>query len=187
MADAKKIWIKANTARKKGKFTEAEALYLKALEIDPNFWDGWNNLGGLYADKLHDYAKAETIYKKCIELDPTNKWGYGNIAQVYLDTNRWELGKEFAEKALRIKVYGDALCSLGRAYLGLGRTEEALQPLLEAAQVPDWQEPHYYLALAYETLNNPTLVIRYLRNTLAIDPNFKDAKQLLEKYLNKTM
>ncbi len=187
MADARKIWMKANTARKKGKLKQAEALYLEALEIDPEFWDGWNNLGGMYADKLHDFEKAEQIYKKCIELDPTNKWGYGNLAQVYLDTFRWELAKEFAEKALRIKVYGDALCSLGRAYLGLGQPEEALKPLLEAAQVPDWQEPHYYLALAYEKLHNPTLVIRYLRNTLAIDRNFKDARQLFEKYRNQSL
>ncbi len=182
MPNAKELFMRANFERKNGHLPIAEALFRKALEKDPKFWDAWNSLGCLYLDDLHEYPEAERIFKRCIELNPNHEWGYSNLACVYCETQQWDLAKKFAEIALHKRVYGDALVSLGRAHLGVGNIPDAIRILEEASHVPNYPYPHYYLALAYEQIHDNMQVIRYLKTTLNIQPGFKDAQQKLDAY-----
>ncbi len=182
MVNPEDLYKKANSARKAGRFSEAETLYNQTIAQDPFYWDAWNSMGCLYLDDLHNYSKAEEIFKKCIALNPQHEWGYSNLACVYCETRQWQLAKSYAEKALSKRRYGDALVSLGRAQLGLGQTQESIQTLQEAARVPNYPFPHYYLALTYEKLKDSFQVIRSLRKALAIKPDFKEAQQMLTRY-----
>ena len=52
-----------------GQGEKAIPLYLKALEIAPDFYDAWNNLGGIMVVK-ETTRKAYNHYLKAHELNP---------------------------------------------------------------------------------------------------------------------
>jgi tetratricopeptide (TPR) repeat protein len=116
-------------------------------------------------------------------LNPDHEWGYSNLACVYCETKQWELAKRYAEIALNIRIYGDALVSLGRALLGLGQLQDALRVLERATNVPNYPYPFYYLALVYEQLQDPAQVVKFLQDALSIKLDYKDAQQMLDKYI----
>jgi Tfp pilus assembly protein PilF len=49
------------------RFKEAEAAYRRALELKPNFADGWNNLGTVLRD-LKRPQEAEQAFRKARSL-----------------------------------------------------------------------------------------------------------------------
>jgi len=51
------------------KYEEAIQCYDKAIELDPNYADAWNNKG-LAFDSLDKHEEALKLYEKAIELDP---------------------------------------------------------------------------------------------------------------------
>ena len=57
-------------------FDQAEAMYRKAIELDPKDADAHNNLGNLLNDVREDFDGAEPMYRKVIELDPKHTWAH---------------------------------------------------------------------------------------------------------------
>ncbi len=51
-----------------GQGHKAIPIYEKALTIAPDFYDAWNNLGGIYG-QMSEYQKAYDCYKKARELN----------------------------------------------------------------------------------------------------------------------
>jgi tetratricopeptide (TPR) repeat protein len=51
-----------------GQGPKAIPIYEKALVIAPDFYDAWNNLGGIYG-QMGNYSKAYECYKKARELN----------------------------------------------------------------------------------------------------------------------
>ena len=48
----------------------AYQMYRRALQIEPNRAEIWNNFGRA-ADELHRYDESEAAFKKALKLDPT--------------------------------------------------------------------------------------------------------------------
>jgi len=60
------------------KLEEAEAEYLKAIEVDPDLADAHHNLGVLYKDQ-DKLEEAEAAWKKAIEVDPDHAAAHYNL------------------------------------------------------------------------------------------------------------
>ena len=74
----------------KNLWTEATARFEKAIELDPTYAAGWNNLGIAYeqSGKFDDARKA---YDKAIKLDPNNmqiRQNYDLFREIYDRTQR---------------------------------------------------------------------------------------------------
>ena len=70
-----------------GKYTESEAAYRKALKINPNYTNAWNNLGSLLKNHLGNYTESEAAYRKALKINPnyTNAWnGLGFLLKNHL-------------------------------------------------------------------------------------------------------
>ena len=89
----------AHTYETAGHIAEAEAAYKKAIDLRPDYWDGYNSLG-LFYDRQRRFDDAVAQLKHAIELTPDNAQAYFNLGAVYLDTEDPQKIPD-AEKALR--------------------------------------------------------------------------------------
>ncbi len=76
--DAAKWTLWGDNAVRGGRYyTHAIFLYDKAISLDPNFIEAWNNKGvALY--KMKRYKDALTCFNKTIEIDPKNSIAWSN-------------------------------------------------------------------------------------------------------------
>ena len=76
--------------------------FKKAIELDPEDWLGYINLGDAYRGK-GDYDTAIEHYKKAIELNPEDGLGYISIGVTYGVLKReFERGTEYIKKAAQL-------------------------------------------------------------------------------------
>ncbi len=79
-----------NVYFQKKEMHKAEKYYKKAIDVDPNMADVYNNLAWLYTIQGRNLDEAEALAKKALELKPEN-------ADVYMDTIK-EINKKKIEK-----------------------------------------------------------------------------------------
>lgn len=71
----------------------------KAIEIDPEHVEAWNNLGDTY-ENLGDYEHALRCYKKVTKIDPDFGLAFFGIGDVLLRLGRYDEAVENYEKGL---------------------------------------------------------------------------------------
>ncbi|MDQ1592524.1 MAG: hypothetical protein QOG71_3151 [Pyrinomonadaceae bacterium] len=129
-------------------FHKAEALYRKAIEIDPERASSTYNLGIVLSD-LKRYDEAEAAYRKAIEIDPNFAIAHNNLGYVLIGLKRYEEAEVTCRKAIELDPnLALAHNNLGNALNGLKRYEEAETAYRNAMEV----DPNY--ALAYSNLGN---------------------------------
>ncbi|MBC8386386.1 MAG: hypothetical protein H8E09_00930 [Gammaproteobacteria bacterium] len=78
-----RLWAMAGVAAKtNGDLTEAKQYFLKAVELDPLFENGFGNLG-LINSKLHNYEESAKGYKKALEINPHSYVAARSLAKLY--------------------------------------------------------------------------------------------------------
>lgn len=104
-----------------GKAAEAEAVYLKALEHNPDNATVLSNLGVLYATR-GESSKAQSNYERAIALDPTHAKYKSNLASLYMDQGRYEEARQIltaaVEQSSNVSPY--AFANLARCHAHLG-------------------------------------------------------------------
>lgn len=117
-----------------GEFESAVAAARAALAISPLFSRGWSFLGMAFKE-LGRGEEALAAFQKAVSLDFQDyPWSHVNITMLLLDAGRFEEALDAGLRALQL-LPNDAWthACLGRAYLGLGRTDEAIAVLEKAA------------------------------------------------------
>ena len=66
----------------KNDIKEAQNLYNKILEIDPNFANAHYNLGNIFKE-LGENQKAKSCYKKAIEINPNYVDAHSNLGTIF--------------------------------------------------------------------------------------------------------
>ena len=74
----------ANLMKTMGRFTEANDLYLTAIEVMPNFYDAWVNRGFM-AKEMRDWDEAKNCLHQALKLQH-GPGIFSNLLQLYLDT-----------------------------------------------------------------------------------------------------
>ncbi len=83
-------------------YDAAEALYKKALELDPSNANHAGNYAML-ADQRKDYDAAEALYKKALELDPSHANNTGNYASFLANPRKdYNAAEALYKKALEL-------------------------------------------------------------------------------------
>ena len=132
---------------------EAEAVYRKSLELDPQYADAWNNLGtALYNQNLH--AEAETAYRKVIELDPQFAFAWYTLGNALFNQKRHTEAEATYRKALELDPqYTNAWNGLGNALSKQKRYDEAEAAYRKALEL----DPQY--SFAHTNLGGMYLVV----------------------------
>ncbi|MDA8402624.1 MAG: tetratricopeptide repeat protein [Desulfobacteraceae bacterium] len=126
-----------------GKTPEAESFFLKALEIDPENINSYNNLANICAER-HDIGKAFDYYTKALSIDP-HSTGYksAEAASAHFNMGSILLGRGMTEEAIfhftqGLNLYPDnaeAQNRMGMALMKLGKLDEAKDHFMRALQI----------------------------------------------------
>jgi len=107
--------------------SEAIAVYLKVLDMDPNHAAAHINLGTLYYNR-QDYALAERHYRSAIEIDPRYALAYFDLGNVLDETGRVQEAIATYKTAIQLApTYADAHYNLALAYEKIREPRKALQ------------------------------------------------------------
>jgi tetratricopeptide (TPR) repeat protein len=116
---------RAYKAQQANELLEAESLYRRAIEVDPNYATAYYNLGTALSS-LKRYAEAEAAYRKAIEIDPQDVGGYNNLGYLLTDLKRHEEAEALLRRAAELEPNSAVVCNnLGNALNGLKRYAEA--------------------------------------------------------------
>jgi tetratricopeptide (TPR) repeat protein len=107
--------------------SEAIAVYLKVLEMEPMHAAAHINLGTLYYNR-QEYALAERHYRSAIEIDPRYALAYFDLGNVLDETGRVGEAINTYKTAIQLApTYADAHYNIALAYEKMREPRQALQ------------------------------------------------------------
>src|SRR5207253_4277411 len=81
-----------------GNYPLALQLLKRAVEVDPNHKQAWNNLGNVYLAQ-RDTKEAVAAYNKQIEVSPYDQYAYNNLGRAYwIDRDYDDAAKAFRKQ-----------------------------------------------------------------------------------------
>jgi tetratricopeptide (TPR) repeat protein len=94
-------WVHlGNVYRAKSRTAEAVQCYQRAVKLNPNSADAYNNLGGMLSSS--DPARAYEYFYKALQLDPQNGHAHNNLANLLARQGKLQEAIEQYEQALTI-------------------------------------------------------------------------------------
>jgi tetratricopeptide (TPR) repeat protein len=164
---ARKAYLAAERSKANGEPAKAISFYKKALELDPQYLEAWNNLGSAQI-LANDFSSAQTSFEKAYALDPTAHPVLTNLAFLLLRKNRPAEAESFARRA----VQADPLAPRGLYVLGVSlagqnkETEEAIRLLEQSCDTVG--RAHFALAPLLAQSNRLREAADHLKKYLAL-------------------
>ena len=160
---ASKKYNDANQLVRRGDYEEAKEMYKSVLELSPNYYKGFFQLGYV-ATKQGDINGAIGYYTKTVELQPFYPKGWFALALSYQKNDEIDLALDALNSATDVDpTYAKAYAQKGNIYLNEGDLEGAEQEYNNSIQA----NPQY--AIAYENLGK----------VLIANQEYEDAVQTL--------
>src|SRR6266513_1660112 len=159
-----------------GRLAEAERIYQRVLEVDPNNPDALHLLGVI----AHQVGKNEIscqLIEKAIRYNPSNPYFLNNRGNALQALKRYGEALASYDKALTIRAdYADALNNRGNSLQGLKRFEEALASYDKALAInPDYAEALGNRGIALQELKRYEEALASYRKALTIEPDYVPA------------
>ena len=139
-----------------GHLQDAEAAFIKAAALRPDYWDGYDELG-LFYDRQQKYSQAIEQLRHAVELTPDNAQAYSNLGAVYVDTGDPKMlpdAEQALKKSIELSPTYAAYANLASLYYHEKRFTESAGMWEKALRL---NEKDYlvwgYLANTYEWLN----------------------------------
>jgi predicted O-linked N-acetylglucosamine transferase (SPINDLY family) len=158
-----------------GRLSQAEALYRKILQIEPNHPDALHLLG-MIAYQVGNSEVAAELIGKAISVYPTAPM-YNNIGLVYQAQDKLDLAVTHFRNALSLKPdYAEAFCNMGNALKELRNYGEAFDCYTQALLLkPVYAEAHNNLATVLHSQGNLAKAVEHFLKALSINPDFAEA------------
>jgi protein O-mannosyl-transferase len=164
------------------RYDEAAAHFQKALQIDPNFYDGLVALGVTLA---HQGRMPEAIeyFQAAIRSQPDASKAHVQLAHALWAQKRDQEALEQLERTSPLAQKDpDIRADLGLALALVGRTEEAIEQLHEALRLnPNNAEAHNNLGLALLASGKARESIPEFEVALRLKPQLKGAADNLQR------
>jgi tetratricopeptide (TPR) repeat protein len=112
----------------RGDLEGAEAMYRRALELNPNYTTAYNWYGELLRDHLGRYEEALALQRKAAELDPLSAPIISEVGAALHSLGQFDEALARYQRALEVDpVYAQAYTAIGRHYgFVSGRLDEAV-------------------------------------------------------------
>jgi Tfp pilus assembly protein PilF len=164
------------------RYDEAAAHFAKALQIDPNFYDGLVLMG---VTRAHQGRLPEAIeyFQAAIRSQPDTPKAHVQLAHAWWTQNRDQEALEEMRRALQFAPKdADILADFGLALALAGRVPEAIDQLHEALQLnPNSAEAHSNLGLALLASGKARESIPEFETALRLKPELSGAADNLRR------
>ena len=141
-------------AHKTGDITNAEKLYLNAINSGFHHEIAFSNLGVIYKNTGRR-EKAIAIYERAITINQNFADAHTNLGNLYKDLGNLDQALVSTLKSLELKPDNpDALITLGGICIDIGKLDQALASTLKSLELkPDNPNAHMNLGITHEILN----------------------------------
>ena len=134
----------ANAYLQAGSLSNAESTYKRSIQLRPNFWLGYLNLGTFY-NNLGRYAEAEQQLQAAARLTPDNYVVFRNLGGVQMARGEWADAERSLKQAIGLRPGGSVYSNLGTLYIYNGRYAEAVPVLEQAVALAGSDEKYAWL------------------------------------------
>ena len=128
-------------------YNDAEAFFRRAVDLAPDFWLAWINLGAALNEQ-QKFDQADAAYREALRLKPQSVFTLEKLGANSLFDGRHEDAIGWLEAALeRDPAHFPSLLCLGHVLKTVGRQKEAIGAYRRCAQAkPDFGEAYWSLA-----------------------------------------
>ena len=168
------LFQQGNVAQSAGNYTQAESIWRRVIQLDPNNAGAYNNL----AAALRDQKKLEEAIAACrqaIKLNPKLAQAYNNLGLALSDQGK--LGEAIAAYRQAIQLdpkFAGAYNNLGNVFREQKKQEEAIAAYRQAIQLdPKLAQPYNNLGTVLRDQEKLEEAIAAYRQAIQLDP--KDA------------
>jgi tetratricopeptide (TPR) repeat protein len=149
----KEYVLKGNEHHFKKEYSEAIEWYDKAIEINPNYVDAWNNKG-IALEYSGKHKEAIEYYDKALQLDPKYVDAWNNKGLALYNSGKHKEAIEYYDKALQLDPgFPIAWNNKGLALYKLGKYDEAIESYDQAIKImPDYANAWYNKGVTLDKL-----------------------------------
>ena len=128
-------------------YNDAEAFFRRAVDLAPDFWLAWINLGAALNEQ-QKFDQADAAYKAALKLQPRSVFTLEKLGANSLFDGRHDDAIGWLEAALeRDPAHFPSLLCLGHVLKTVGRQQEAIDAYRRCAEAkPDFGEAYWSLA-----------------------------------------
>ena len=119
----------------KGERAKAIDFWKKVLELNPEHADALNSLGYIYAEEGVNLDEAEVLVKKALQITPDSAAYLDSLGWVYFKMQKFNIAKEYIEKAASLLKDPVILDHLGDIYYKLGEMLKAKEVWNDALNI----------------------------------------------------
>jgi len=166
----------ALTLRQLGFWHDSETLFRRAVQVTPNNYLAYNNLGHYLSGKGKT-AEAMANYTRALEINPLYDEALNNIGYALAGQRRFPEAIGFYERALRVRpTQVEVHNNLGNALSEMGRLTEAVeQYLIALKENPEHVDAHNNLGIALAMQGKLDEAIPHFRAAIRFKPGYASA------------
>ncbi|WP_461834118.1 tetratricopeptide repeat protein [Desulfothermus sp.] len=178
-------WLKNEIALKKKDLNGVLSALEKLYELNPNSSKVLYHIGKIYLAK-EKLDKAKSFFLMALKVDPKNEQLIQDIWNAYLENDLLdEVFRDFGHilfEKLNVETLNNLAVSLSKK----GSVDQAIVAYRQALKKePKNSRLHYNLAVAYLKTGKKKNALVHLNEAIQIDPEFENAKNLLEKLMKE--
>ncbi|BCS55990.1 glycosyltransferase family 41 protein [Geobacter sp. SVR] len=168
-----------------GQLQEAEAIYRRILDIDPENFDALHLLGVL-AHQVGKHDVAVELIGTAVQKNAASPAAFINLGEALRALQRFGDAEQCYQRAIALKPdYAEAYNNLGIMLDDLGRAAEAEQAYRRALAIkPDFAEAHGNLGNALQSLGRLEESVLSCQRAITLKPDFAAAYSNLGVALN---
>ncbi len=181
------LWAAGFGAYKIGRYEDAERLYRRFAELEPQHPLGASYLGRVLM-QLERYDEALEWFRKAVALDPSNFIDFRMMGTLLSVTNRYAEASEAYRKAIAINAHDYvSLLNLGIILTTERRYEEALGLFdLAMRESPDEPALRFHRGLALRFTDKAPEAIAEFTESIRLNPTYGRAYEQLAVTRHKT-
>lgn len=151
--------------RFRGKFKEAEEAWLKAKDLQPDYFLGFAYLAGLY-DEQNRFQEAMKMYQKVLELNPQYYFAYESLGIIAWHEKDYPQARAAFSKALEMNSENVSYpLMVAATYLKENKVNDCRNFLSKQLRNKDVSSVEYSMLRLYYDRINDSQVVRRVQNT----------------------